>query len=399
MTPRPPASRKRARAAGEGSLRQRPDGTWEARYTAGWTPEGKQVRRSVYGRTRAEVADKLKLKLAGTERGAVVLAEQGRLTLADYAEAFVESRRGELGEGTILRLESDVRALRRQPVGQKALTEIRPVTLERLYASLAEEYAPGTVRRLRTFVNQVLRRAVRHEIIRSHPGLAADLPRMKEQRAGRALEPDELARVLVAARATPHARLFMLIAALGLRHGEALGLQWGDLDWKAGTLDVRRTVVSRAGKPTVSQPKTARAQRTLYLTPALQVILLGQRRDLEERGLPVGGEAWVFPNSLGGMLGQPNVRRVWRQVLKAAGVPKCRIHDLRHTFVSRVIEGGADPRVAADLAGHADPRMTLSIYTHTRAEKRKEALLASMRHLDELLSQEEPESREAVGVN
>ncbi|EYB68831.1 hypothetical protein DEIPH_ctg017orf0206 [Deinococcus phoenicis] len=197
-------------------------------------------------------------------------------------------------------------------------------------------------------------------------------------------------------RASP---LFAIIAALGLRHGEALGLQWGDLDWKAGTLDVRRTVVSRGGTPMISEPKTRSARRTLYLTPALKTVLHRHLLDLKGRDLPTDASAWVFPNRMGGMLSQHNVRRVWRQALAAAEVSETtRIHDLRHTFVSRLIEGGADPRTAADLAGHADPRMTLSVYTHTRAEKRKATLLASMTHLDELLEAEGAPLEQAVGV-
>jgi integrase len=94
----------------------------------------------------------------------------------------------------------------------------------------------------------------------------------------------------------------------------------------------------------------------------------------------------VFPSAVGTPQSQHNVRRTWRTILRAASVDETvRIHDLRHTFVSRLIESGADPRTAADLAGHADPRMTLSVYTHTRAEKRKEALLRAASPMDALL--------------
>ncbi|WP_272976890.1 tyrosine-type recombinase/integrase [Deinococcus geothermalis] len=370
--------RRRARHNGEGSIIKRQDGRWEGKYTAGYTPEGQQVRRSVYGRTRAEAAEKLKAKLAETPKGAVVLAERGKLTLADQVGAHLRLREAELSPGTVLKLESYVKIVAANPTGGVPLINLKPAHLEALYRDLAGKYAAATVRHVSVFVKQALRRAVRHELLRVNPAEVAELPRMRGERAGVQLEPEGLAAILRAAQPHRLYPLFATIATLGLRHGEALGLQWGDIAWKAGTLDVRRAVVSRSGKPVLSAPKTPASLRTLYLPDELRAVLLTHLDLLRAEGQAVSPTAWVFPSAVGGMLSQHNVRRVWRQVLRAANVPaETRIHDLRGAFLSRLIESGADPRTAADLAGHSDPRMTLSVYTHSRAEQRKAALLAS----------------------
>lgn len=370
--------RSRQRHNGEGSVRKRPDGSWEGRYTAGRDEQGRQVRRSVYGRTRAEVAQKLKEKLALTEKGALVLTEGGKLTLAEHLKAHLTMRQGEVSVGTLTKLEKYLKVIARHPVGGTPLKDVKPACLEIFYRDLAAQYAPQTVRHIAILIKRGLKQAVRHELIPRNPAEVAELPRMREERAGVQIEPEQLAAILREAQGHTLYPVFAIIATLGLRHGEALGLQWGDLDFDAGTLEIRRAVVSRSGIPDVSLPKTSGSYRTLYLPADLRAVLLRQRSDLGERGLPVSPAAWVFPSATGGMLSQHNVRRVWKRILERAGLPlETRIHDLRGAFLSRLIESGADPRTAADLAGHSDPRMTLKVYAYSRAERRKEALLTS----------------------
>ncbi|PYE47700.1 site-specific integrase [Deinococcus yavapaiensis] len=177
--------------------------------------------------------------------------------------------------------------------------------------------------------------------------------------------------------------LFATIAALGLRHGEALGLQWNDLTWddrgKVGTLAVQRSVVTQDNKPVITTPKTSASFRTLYFDADLWAILREHRFQLITRGLNASERGWVFPSLAGTTQSQHNVRRDWRSILTEAGLDTTmRIQGLQHTFVSRLIESGADPRVAADVEGHSDPCITLARYAHSQAEKRKQTLLAAL---------------------
>lgn len=371
--------RTRMRGNGEGTApKKRPDGRWEARYTAGHTPDGQQVRKSVYGRTRAECADKLTLALAKTERGAIVLTESGKLTLADQIRVHLERRAPELSPGTVLKLRSYEKIIVAHRVGRQALANLKPAHLEEFYRDLARNYSAATVRHVSVLVKQALKKAVRHELLERNPADVAELPKLRDEKAGYQFEPEELRAVLTEIAGHRLYPLFATVATLGLRHGEVLGLQWRDIDLSRGTLDIRRAVVSRGGTPALSQPKTAASLRTLYVTPELADVLMTHCVALTEERLRPNSDSWVFPSTTGGMLSQHNVRRVWHQALTRAGLPlKARIHDLRGAFLSRLIESGADPRTAADLAGHSDPRMTLRVYAYSRAERRKEALLAS----------------------
>lgn len=307
-----------------------------------------------------------------------MLVESGKLTLADQIAIHIERRESELGPGTVLKLKSYARIIQAHPVGGQPLINLRPLHLEGFYRDLSQRYAAGTVRHISVLVKQALRKAVRHELIARNPADVADLPKMRDAKAGHQFEPEELRAVLKEISGHRLYPLFATVATLGLRHGEVLGLQWGDIDLSRGTLDVRRAVVSRGGTPALSQTKTEASARTLYLTPELKGVLLAHCAVLTEEQLRPHSNTWVFPSATGGMLSQHNVRRVWHGALTRAGLPlKARIHDLRGAFLSRLIESGADPRTAADLAGHSDPRMTLRVYAYSRAERRKEALLAS----------------------
>lgn len=106
---------------------------------------------------------------------------------------------------------------------------------------------------------------MRHDVLRSHPGLVTELPYMQEQHIGRDLSTEDVRKLLDAARDHRQFAVIAVIATLGLRHGEALGLQWDDLMWDAregiGTLSVIRTVVTRDNVPTISYPKTKASAR------------------------------------------------------------------------------------------------------------------------------------------
>lgn len=231
--------RKRSRGNGEGSIRKRTDGKWEARYTAGHTPDGKQQRKSVYGRTRAEVAQKLSTAIAlhaELPRDPAALT----VTLADYLERIAAQRIGQVSERTSEIDQSHIRLIRLNSVGLLPLRDLRTSHLEAYYRELAKTHSKSVVQHVRIFINLALRHAVRNGHLLHHPGLLAELPRMESAPVARVLEIADLQHLLDVARPTRWYPFVYLTVSLGLRHGEALGLQWGDLDRAKAQLTVQR---------------------------------------------------------------------------------------------------------------------------------------------------------------
>ncbi|AKH15978.1 tyrosine-type recombinase/integrase [Deinococcus soli (ex Cha et al. 2016)] len=368
-----PASptRKRARHNGEGSLRKRPDGTWEARYTLGRDANGKQVRKSVYGRTRAEAADKLKTAL----NTHAPLTGQTDITLADYMARVATQRVGHVSARTSEIDQHWIKYTRAHPTGQVQLQKIRVAHLEDLYRHLATEKSRSVVMHVRTFINMTLKQAVKHDLIISHPGVAADLPRMEKPKVAQVITADEVATLLEEAQKGT-GRWYPLIffaVTLGLRHGEILGLQWQDVNLDAGELQVRRAISTDAkGAPRVTKPKTKSSARTLYLSEDHIALLQSIQRQQQEAGVRT---ALIFCTHDGQPLRQGNVRREFLTLLSRCGLPHLRIHDLRHTFATHLIGSGFDPKTVGDLMGHSDPRMTLEIYTHAQENLKKRAAL------------------------
>jgi integrase len=198
----------------------------------------------------------------------------------------------------------------------------------------------------------------------------------------RPFTPDEAQRFLEAAKGHRLGALFSAALALGLRKGEALGLQWGALDLERGTLSVRQSLArlkmpgEKKGRLELKEPKRS-SRRTLNVPGlVLSELLAHRRRQEEERKL--AGSRWrdadfVFTTGIGTPLEPRNLERAFAEILKAAKVPHIRIHDLRHTAATLLLAQGVHPRVVMELLGHSGIAITMNIYSHVVPALRKDA--------------------------
>jgi len=166
--------------------------------------------------------------------------------------------------------------------------------------------------------------------------------------------------------------------ALGLRQGEALGLMWSDIDLETGVLRVRRASqrVPHQGTQLV-ETKTARSRRALVMPPIVTCALRAHRaRQAIER--LAAGERWVdldlvFPSERGTLADGPNVTHRFHKLLKRAGLPGMRFHDLRHACASLLLVQGVHPRVVMETLGHSQISLTMNTYSHVLPALQREA--------------------------
>jgi len=168
------------------------------------------------------------------------------------------------------------------------------------------------------------------------------------------------------------------LASTGMRIGEALGLTWEDVDLDERTLRVRRAIQRQKGKGLVMiEPKTAKGRRTVALTPtATRALRVHRSRQLEHR-LRIGN-MWeehnlIFPSEVGRPLDPNNVYHRFQRTLLSIGLPKMRLHDLRHTAATLMMAEGIPPRVVQEMLGHANIRITLDTYSHVMPTMQHEA--------------------------
>ncbi|AFV76349.1 site-specific recombinase XerD [Thermus oshimai JL-2] len=358
---------------GEGSVRYRKDlGMYEIRLTVA----GK--RKSFYspgpkGREAEAQAHLLRRKLALAYG---LASPHTTPTLQEWLEAHTLAARAEgRRQNTLYEYERYTRfAL--QHLGNLRLNELTPERLEALFRTLAQKgYSKSTITHVRNFLHAACERAVRYGRLPENPVDKTTLPRLPQKTVGREITEEELETILQALKSHRLYAAFYLLTAYGLRRGEVLGLMWPDIDFQRETLTIQRALVadSRTGRPVLGPTKTSGSNRTLPLTPEAKEVLLEHRKILEEDGL-YHPQGLVFPSIHGTPIQPSNLNRLWTRTLKRLGLPNARIHDLRSTFITRIIRQSKNPKLAATLAGHKSLSVALQHYTRVSQDDLKEAL-------------------------
>lgn len=364
------------RGNSEGTISKRADGRWEAKLAL---PNA--TRRSFYGKTRQEALKKLQAAQKAVSEGLPLGGE--RETLASWLQTWLGSVKHKVRPRTDHRYTEIVQRHLVPRLGSIRLTRLTPADVERaMQEDLAAGLAPQSVAHHRAVLRTALNVAIKHGIIGRNVAALVDPPHIPE-REYEALTPARARAILQAVKGDRLESLVSVALACGLRVGEALGLRWADVDLEAGTLSVQRSLQRLDGEWLFLEPKTKRSRRTIPLpTPVVQALREHRGRQLLER-LQLGpaweGERWgrlVFPNETGGPLSSATVSRHFHLLLKRAGMPKMRVHDLRHGAASLMGALGVPPRVAMEVLGHSQIATTMNLYTHVAPEWQREAAAA-----------------------
>jgi integrase len=239
-----------------------------------------------------------------------------------------------------------------------------------------------TVRYVHAILHRALADAERQGLLARNPAAAARPPATAATRPPEASvwTPRELATFLEQTAQHRFGPLFHLAAMTGLRRGELCGLRWSDVDLHAGSLVVRRSVTTVAGRPVAGAPKTARGRRVVDLDPGTVAVLRDhRRRQLAER-LRAGGD-WVdhdlvFCEPTGEALDANRVSDAFRRAVRQSGLPRITFHGLRHTHATHLLAAGTNVRVVAERLGHHSAGFTLDRYGHVLAGQQSDAARA-----------------------
>jgi integrase len=220
-----------------------------------------------------------------------------------------------------------------------------------------------------TRLNVMLNRAVELNHIVRNPRKGVKLPRVP-RRDLTIVTPAQMKALLSAASGSRLEALLVLSLATGLRQGEALGLTWDRVNFDESEIHINKAAYYAPGKNTyLKRPKTPGSVRTLLL-PSTAMEALRRHRIRQAEEALAGGKAWtnplglVFCNRVGGFVDQSNLASSdFKRWLSAAGLPHMRWHDLRHTAASMMLSRGVPVPVVTSMLGHADPSITLKLYS------------------------------------
>lgn len=233
-------------------------------------------------------------------------------------------------------------------IDEKELEAITPDDIQAAIISAEETAGIRQAQLAFTLLHAVFRRAVRSKHLRENPVEAVDKPE-HEGKQGRAIEGADWQRL---APIISGDVAFALMAFAGLRRGETLALRRADVDFSAGVLHVCRQRVRVGGQLVTAPPKSSAGIRDVPISPELEPILRAAVR-------------FLLPSALLVPIAPETLARRWRAAQIAAGIQQTyRLHDLRHTYATRLVLAGVNLRVLQYTIGHADYQLTLKTYTH-----------------------------------
>lgn len=368
------------RSNGEGSIRKRSDGRWEGRYTAGINSEtGKAICKNVLGKTQAEVREKLKIAIENAKGLDIQQAE--KYTLAQWMHLWYENfAKINLRPASHKTYEGYMKNHINPNIGDIPLAKLTTFDLQKFYKKLLTEgrvqrtesknkplgLSAKTVRNINQLISSSLDAAKAQKLILDNPTNGCTLPKVERQEM-LTLSANQLEKFFAEAKETGVYELYYIELATGLRRGELLGLKWEDIDFTEATLKIRRQVLRINGEITEAPLKTKNAYRTIALGKDAVEILRSQENRLGKFS------PYVFPSPTGTAMSPDSVLHMLHRVLKRAGLPKVRFHDLRHTFATLALQNGVDIKTVSGILGHFSAGFTLDTYTHTTTASQKEA--------------------------
>lgn len=369
-----------------GHLEKRTKDTWRIRIEVGKGPDGTRQRASYafQGNKRAAEAELSRL-LGELSTGAFV--QPSRMTVGPYLEWWLENvAKDRVAPRTYERYIQIVRLHLIPALGQHRLQQLHPLHIEACYRSAltggrarrdkhSGKLSAASVLQHHRVLHKALGDAVRRKMLPVNPCDAVTPPRVSQPEM-RALDEDETARVLDAARGGDWYTPIVLAVTTGLRRGELLGLKWSHIDLEAGTLTVARSLQQTRDGLQFKEPKTAKSTRTISL-PQLAVEALTAHKAEQARLRLAMGPAYhdqglVFAKPDGGPMRPDALSQAFRALVKRLGLG-VRLHGLRHSHASQLLRAGVPVKVVSERLGHSTAMLTLNTYAHVLPGQQEEA--------------------------
>ena len=327
------------RPAGDGMVRKRDDGRWEGRIVIGHRENGEPLFRHVYAKTQKALLDKLHQNIECYRD--VELTEDSRMTLSEWLDRWLaEYKAGTVRPGTLEGYRRYIEYYIKPQLGDKQISLISQQDIQRMYRRLKTEgrihehpemghqLSDSMVRHIHTTLHAALKDAVQAHVIPRNPTECTTAPKAN-YKPKRILTGEELdAFLAVVERDEVWRDFFQTELMTGLRRGEICGLQWSDFDEEGGTLKVCRTLHSqKKGEYTVGETKTGKGMRTITLPKTVADILRRRKADTISQ--------WIFPDPVKpeDPVNPGSAYLHMKTLLRRAGLPSIRFHDLRHPYV------------------------------------------------------------------
>ena len=369
------------RPQGDGTIRKRNDGRWEARIIIGHKNDGSPMYKSAFTKTQKSALKQLH-QLIDLYRD-VDLTEDSRMTLGEWLDKWLDEYMiFTIRESTLDSYRAMVKNQVKPFIGSKQISSLTTADMQKFYNKIKKEgrvrehpihgktLADSMVRGVHMMLHEALDTAVKERLIAKNPTNGTTVPKCNYPEK-QILGDNQLETFLEAIKGHEYWCDFFYVEVMtGLRRGEICGLKWQDINFEENKLQVKRSVsVKKGGGVSIGETKTETGVRCIQMPPSVAELLKSKKQTAITE--------WVFPHFLHPEqpISPASAYRKLKVILKNAELPLIRFHDLRHTFATHATQGGVDPKTLAGILGHTNASFTLDTYTHVTSDMQKSASL------------------------
>ncbi len=393
---------KTRRANNEGSIFQRKDGRWGGALTMGYGDDGKIIRKTIYGKTQAEVVKKLSEISGRIKSNSYELVENNDLEnlMFEYLMTFKKSAVSpRTFEGNIRNFKIHIAPL----IGKMKVYEIDSYAIQKLINKLLDQgYSTDTIKKCKHLLNQFFEYAIDNKWILVNPTLKVKVKSKRNiydeetQEKYKAM-PQEIRDKFLEALNKDEANfikpLCITLMFAGLRIGEALALKWKNIDFNNKTIKVERAITQvpkfdeqgniKDRVTVIGDTKTTCSVRDIPVTDIVIETLKQWKDKQHERqqtnpdvtAILTSPTSFVFANDDGSYRTYSGTRKIFDRFKKRNNLSKYNIHfhGLRHTFSNMLFEMNENPKVIQQLLGHRDVKTTITVYNSVNSDYVREA--------------------------
>ena len=384
-----PRKKTMGRAAnGNGTIRKKTvtrNGTeytyWEARCTVGYDPgTGRQIQKSITGKTQKEVAQKLKQMSLDVDNG--TYQEPSKMTVGEWLDIWLETYLGGVRPYTVLNYTQHVNNHIKPALGKVRLDKLNTHTIQQFYNELGTAHgdkpglSPKTIKCVHGIFHKALQQAIAIGYLHSNPTTACELPKA-ERKDIKPLDDDAIRAFMEAIHGHRFEVLYLVTLFTGLRRGEVCGLTWDCVDLDRGTIFINKQlqqVPGHSGEFCLTPTKNGKGR---MIPPAAFVVdALKRHKVLQTEARLKAGPLWqeeglVFTDEVGHRLSPNTVYHNYKRLVASIGLPDARLHDLRHSYAVASLRAGDDIKTVQSNLGHHTAAFTLDVYGHVTEEMKR----------------------------
>ena len=371
-------------ANGMGSLRQitrKGKEYWEGRYSVKDQLTGKNIQRSVYGKTKAEASKNLSKVLLTIDEGTYVAPS--KQTLGEWLDIWLDTYiTPSVKPYTLDSYTSACKNHIKPSLGAVKLSTLSALQIQQFYNRVLlrdKKLSPKTIKNIHGILHRALAQAVRIGNLHHNPADACDLPKIYKKDIT-PLEQDDVEKFLKAIQGTPFECIYQVTLFTGMRQGEVLGLTWDCVDFEKNTLYINKQLQkSQKVGGTYQLVPTKNGKSRLITVAASVTKLLRKQKSQQAQDQLLAGPAWnnpdnlIFTNQTGGHLTHVTIYKHFKKTVRNLGLDHIRFHDLRHSYAVAMIENGEDIKTLQENLGHATASFTMDIYAHASRKMRQQS--------------------------